>query len=331
MIFEDRSDKFFIMDNRYVDIWLRTLGPGPFSLLCLFKRMCKGETENVFPRMKREDWAEYMGISLQTLNSYVLILKKHNLIQIKTPKGSDRLQHKPSKYIIPRISESILKEKDYPKPLSKSCRFGDIIHNPGTPFFIKTISTDNINFITSGCENVSTSGQDRKYDVQLIRTIDKKTIDKKTVKDITPNNSKDLSGDVYKRLSEKLKDIVSFANKITLGTRTHQWPDHFRKLNKIDKIPISRIKEVLRWYEKHIGDDYVHECFSADSFRKKFNGLESDMARMERESKPKKPRTRPGGAEMEEGKYDNTPGKLFDNVTGKWYRTVGEKVMEEIK
>ena len=44
----------------------------------------------------------------------------------------------------------------------------------------------------------------------------------------------------------------------------------------------------------------------------------------------KKPRTRPGGAEMEEGKYDNTPGKYFDNVTGKWYRTVGEKVMEEI-
>jgi len=329
MIFEDRSDKFFNMDNRYVDIWLRTLGPGPFSLLCLFKRMCKGETENVFPRMKREDWAEYMGISLQTLNSYVLILKKHNLIQIKTPKGSDRLQHKPSKYIIPRISESILKEKDYPKPLSKNCRFGDIVYNPDAPFFIKTISPDTINSITSGCENVSTSGRDRKYSAQLISTVDISTEYKKTVKDSRKNS--------FAERVVSLWNVVAEDNQLSSISKLS--PSRINKiLSRSKSSDLSKLSGWRNLFSKVTKSSFLLGTSDSNStWKVSFDWLienDKNYLKVLEEAYPnnkKKPRLPAGGAEMEEGKYDDTIYTKLDTVSGKKYKMRGETILEEVK
>lgn len=94
---------------------------------------------------------------------------------------------------------------------------------------------------------------------------------------------------IYSRLSENLKETVASINKITLGTRTNSWPAHFRKLAEIDKVPVARIRQVLRWYADHIGEEFVPECFSAESFRTKFNKLELAMGRDEPK---KKSRTR---------------------------------------
>lgn len=136
----------------------------------------------------------------------------------------------------------------------------------------------------------------------------------KRLKDISPDSDSEIISSkdkkenppakrIYSRLSENLKETVSSVNKITLGTRTHQWPTHFRKLNEIDQVPIPRIWEVLRWYGDHIGEEFVPECFSAESFRTKFNKLESAMTRQE----PKKKRTRIKNDKI-------FPGRNFDNV-----------------
>jgi hypothetical protein len=136
---------------------------------------------------------------------------------------------------------------------------------------------------------------------------------KKRLKDISPDSEINSSDDqkenppekkTYSSLSEDLKEIVASVNKITLGTRTNSWPGHFKKMVEVDRTPVPRIRQVLRWYADHIGEEFVPECFSAESFRKKFNNLESAMTRQEPKTRS---RTSPGnGTKVKPKKYAGT-------------------------
>lgn len=154
MILQDNSNGHFILDNQYVDIWLRIIGPGPFTLLCLFKRMCRGNTEAVFPQVKRSDWAEYLGVSERSFESYVKTLKKHNLLQIEEPEGKDRLMHKPYKYILIPVNEAVFKQEDLPEKFTKECRFNDPIHDPDLMLFKKVGVPEDTKSSSSGGDKI---------------------------------------------------------------------------------------------------------------------------------------------------------------------------------
>jgi hypothetical protein len=315
MILQDKDARegYFETKNAIIDRYIRVIGPTAFTILSTFKRYCAGREEQVFTNMKQDDWAEYIGISLQTFKTHLRILKKYNFIQVIAPKGQARLSHQPYKYILNSIDDIIIKEKDYPTPLSDENHFNDQFYNPEGGIFRKVASPEYIKNIQSGVS--------QKSIVQYKRTVNSK----KTVKDLKDISLKEKntnsfdSGDnqtsetkkvagsvkrIYSRFSENLKETVSSVNKITLGTRTHQWPTHFRKLNEIDQVPIPRIWEVLYWYADHIGEEFVPECFSAESFRTKFNKLESAMTRQEPKTRS---RTSPGnGTKVKPKKYAGT-------------------------
>lgn len=322
MILQDKDARegYFETKNAVIDRYIRVIGPTAFTILSTFKRYCAGREEKVFTNMKQEDWAEYIGISLQTFKTHLRILKKYNFIQVIAPKGQARLAHHPYKYILNRLEDIIIREKDYPKPLSDENNFNDQFYNPEGGIFRKVASPDYIKNMYSGVGQESIP--------QYKRTVNNKNTVKKALKDISPdlkiNNSSDSGNNnlpetkqngtsakrIYSQLSERLQKIVSSVNKITLGTRTNGWPAHFKKLVEIDKVPVPRIKVVLRWYADHIGEEFVAECFSAESFRTKFNKLESAMSREE----PKKKRTRITN-DVRFGTVYGGPDKVINNQT----------------
>jgi len=63
------------------------------------------------------------------------------------------------------------------------------------------------------------------------------------------------------------------------------WIPHFEKLRITDGLEQRRIKNVLKWLILHLGEEYVPEIHSAQSFREKFFQIESAMTREERETK----------------------------------------------
>jgi hypothetical protein len=75
----------------------------------------------------------------------------------------------------------------------------------------------------------------------------------------------------------KLKSIVLSHKNVNI--KTTLWPNTFRLLRTEDKISKKRIKAVIYWYAKHIGNDFIPVAYSARTFRDKFLRLETAMRR----------------------------------------------------
>lgn len=174
----------------------------------------------------------------------------------------------------------------------------------------------------------------QKQEMDLLETGKGLVKNRKPIPDINPDikavvnnislseDEKELSPEEIKnnktasRLSNILKDILSVEGKITKGTRTNTWSDSFRKLITIDDIPPARIRKMLNWYEDHVGEEMVPQCYSAKSFREKFIRLEDAMKRDTGQNKKSKPKTRLGGAEVIPRKYDDYDYQEYNADTG---------------
>lgn len=53
------------------------------------------------------------------------------------------------------------------------------------------------------------------------------------------------------------------------------WADHFRMLRDVDGIEDKTVAKVLAWYCAHLGEQYVPQAYSAQSFRTKFAPIQS--------------------------------------------------------
>jgi len=105
------------------------------------------------------------------------------------------------------------------------------------------------------------------------------------------------------KASTKLYKIIKSHKNITYNTT--KWPDIFRRLRQVNKVSSPRIKEVIIWYSKHIGEEYVPVVESAKSFRDKFTRLEDAMIRYNKKYYPE-------DEEAQEDKYDEH-GHMIDN------------------
>jgi len=107
-------------------------------------------------------------------------------------------------------------------------------------------------------------------------TNDKQTIQERTIE--------------FLPFAEKLARIICLNKNINITpSKINSWANEIRKLNEIDKVSHSRIKEALDWYEDNIGKQYVPVIESGISMRNKFIKLEEAMKRSGHTFKNKKP------------------------------------------
>jgi hypothetical protein len=100
----------------------------------------------------------------------------------------------------------------------------------------------------------------------------------------------------YKR-SIQLSNALKSKRKIFRKLNIDKWSIEFKKLHIEDEVKKSKIKEVLSWYVKHIGEDFVPEVYSAKSFRLKFEKIVSAMERNQNTEREKKKSYKPGDDE----------------------------------
>lgn len=117
---------------------------------------------------------------------------------------------------------------------------------------------------------------------------------------------RDGASEFDKIASTKLKEIIT--SKININIHIASWPNTFRLLRTKDKVSKDRIKRVIKWYARHIGEDYVPVAHSAKAFREKFTRLEEAIKRYEHKEVQKEhgSMTYRRGADGEYGYYDDT-------------------------
>jgi len=79
----------------------------------------------------------------------------------------------------------------------------------------------------------------------------------------------------FKRMVQKVRVVPDNAN-------LDDWATELRLCCR-EKGRDNYLK-VLKWYEKHIGEKYISECFSGSSFRKKFTDLVNAILREEQQN-----------------------------------------------
>jgi len=100
--------------------------------------------------------------------------------------------------------------------------------------------------------------------------LDKEELDKNTL----PTNSRKkrrTPSTFDHRAAAELKKVISSHIKVNKNARMEQWADTFRLLRERDGVAIDEIKNAIKWYKHHIGEEYIPEAYSADAFREKYN------------------------------------------------------------
>lgn len=82
------------------------------------------------------------------------------------------------------------------------------------------------------------------------------------------------------RCTIKLKRTLQLKRKLCKKVNKKQWMSRFRNLYKKHDIKKSTIKNVLKWYCKNIGKEFVPLAFSAKTFCSKFPNIEEAMNRV---------------------------------------------------
>lgn len=79
--------------------------------------------------------------------------------------------------------------------------------------------------------------------------------------------------------AKKLYEALKAKKKIFRKVNLNKWIFQFKKLRVDEEEKKDRIKKVLLWYIRHIGEEWIPEAFSAMSFREKFENIEAAMER----------------------------------------------------
>ena len=72
------------------------------------------------------------------------------------------------------------------------------------------------------------------------------------------------------RAAEELTKIVSKHIKVNKNAKPTDWAKQFRLMRTKDGVSKKEIRRALEWYSKHIGQEYIPECYAAKTFREKY-------------------------------------------------------------
>ena len=73
-----------------------------------------------------------------------------------------------------------------------------------------------------------------------------------------------------KKATQEFAKVVSTFRKVQKNSDLCQWANIFRQMREVDGVTKGDIRKTIEWYEKHIGDEFIPEAFSASTFRKKY-------------------------------------------------------------
>lgn len=134
----------------------------------------------------------------------------------------------------------------------------------------------------------------------------------------TPKEIEELKLKPYIELATRLSGIIQKTINISHDSkRLKQWARDIRKLNTVDNVPYSRIKDALEWYDDNIGGEYIPVIQSGYSLRNKFGKLENAI---ERESKQTNPN-------LSKGRMSKRSGLDYSKLVG---RTVVGKSLSDL-
>ena len=167
-----------------------------------------------------------------------------------------------------------LNEKTLAKYLDKLCQQEEVVHLPDSAKISPRNREDNL------------SDSAKIYNPIKHLKINKSVGDFAPTRQSTPTLFS--NGDMQQQSKEtpshklaiRLHKALAKKRRISKPTNISNWTGEFTKLIRdLGKKELPRIKQVLKWYTYHIGQEFVPEAFCANSFAKKFIKIESAMKR----------------------------------------------------
>lgn len=94
-----------------------------------------------------------------------------------------------------------------------------------------------------------------------------------------PSKATQFDTDAAHQLHTATKKFLGPSHPSVARSRPSVWATHFLRLRHLDEIPAARIQKVLDWYTTHLGQEFIPEAYSGETFRKKFLAIEKAMGR----------------------------------------------------
>lgn len=89
----------------------------------------------------------------------------------------------------------------------------------------------------------------------------------------------DFDMEAATKLKKAVARYLGVSHPIVKRCRVLAWARNFKLLRTQDATTEKRITEVLDWYTKHMGEEFVPQAFAGESFRKKFHAIERQCGR----------------------------------------------------
>lgn len=130
----------------------------------------------------------------------------------------------------------------------------------------------------------------------------------------SPESSKPNQDRFYHKRAVELHKALAKKRKIFRKVNINKWKMEFKNLSVKDGVEKSHIKEVLNWYIKHIGEEYMFKAYSASAFREKFDSIAAAMEERQDPERENKPNYSPGDPEDD-----------FEMTTEEWTDAQGKR------
>jgi len=243
-----RNCTFSWVDNQVFDNYLEIIGKTTYLVYCVYTRHANNRTQKSWP--SNIGIAKKLHISKATVIRCQKKLVKHELVEFKKRKGKTTIY-------------TLLTPKKYQ---NGSGITGDTGH-------LCSITGDTGSGITGDTLTKTNKKRTKTKHCRNPRDCDKHII------------SSSFNGDIFDiKASEELYKIIKKHKNIS--NNTTKWPDVIRRLRKVNKVSKTRIKEAIKWYKEHVGEEFVPVIECAITFRKKFTRLEDAMKRQNRKDFP---------------------------------------------
>ena len=101
----------------------------------------------------------------------------------------------------------------------------------------------------------------------------------------------------WMKMAQLFHSSISHIHKVNATSKLKSWANEFYKLHTINKVPVTQIRKVLKWYCRVLPerDPYLPLAESGSSFRQKFIRIQAAMERhtQTNETQPTKEYTQP--------------------------------------
>lgn len=96
---------------------------------------------------------------------------------------------------------------------------------------------------------------------------------------IKPSNATEFDHIAAQTLLDATRKYLGPTHPNVKRAKVLSWAHQFCHLRKIDEVPKHKIDKVLGWYVRHMGEEFVPQAFSGETFRRKFHAISNARER----------------------------------------------------